>query len=76
MAISWRFHFPYASTSIIVDVELFVLIFLRVIEVQVFAFSYCSQSYIIFINYMDDEMFAVSKFFYVYFRGGGGVCVF
>ena len=25
---------------------------------------------------MYDEVFAVSKFFYVYFRGGGGVCVF
>ena len=39
-----------------------------------FAFSYCSQSYI--INDMDDEVFAVSRFFYVYFRGYGGVCVF
>ena len=40
------------------------------------AFSYCVQSYI--INDMDDELFAVSKCFYVdvYFRGGRGVCVF
>ena len=35
--------------------------FLRVIKVQVFAFSYCSQSNI--INDMDDEVFAVYTFF-------------